>query len=183
MSKVIKQMEIDDLRGTFKEVRDLVLLTFEKLDAQSEYALRKALREKKVRLKQVKNSLTRKVFKELNFSVPDESDYWAKPTVLAFGPPGVATVSKAIDAELRNPKTAAKYRERVKVKGAIADGQPVAFDVAKTMPTREELIGQIVGMILGPASSIAACLTGPAGEVASQIQTLADKKEDGAPAA
>jgi ribosomal protein L10 len=183
VSKVIKKMEMDDLRGTFKDVRDLVLLTFDKLDSQGEYGLRKALREKKIRLKQVKNSLTRKVFKELNFSVPDESDYWQKPTVLAFGPAGVATISKAVEAELKDPKKAAKYRETVKVKGAIADGQPVAFDLAKTMPTREELVGQIVGMILGPAQSIAACLTGPAGEVASQIQTIADKKEDGAPAA
>jgi len=183
MSKVIKEMELNDLRGTFKDVRDLVLLSFDKLDAQGEYTLRKTLREKKIRLKQVKNTLTRKVFKEMNFSVPDDSDYWKKPTVVAFGPAAVATISKAIDAELRGPKTAAKYREKVKVKGAIADGQPIAFDLAKTMPTREELIGQIVGMILGPAQSIAACLTGPASSVASQIQTIAEKKEEGAPAA
>lgn len=183
MSKVIKEMEMNDLRGTFKDVRDLVLLTFDKLDSQNEFNLRKALREKKIRLKQVKNTLTRRVFKELNFSVPDESDYWKQPTVLAFGPAGVATISKAVEAELKDPKKAAKYREKVKVKGAIADGQPVAFDLAKTMPTREELIGQIVGMILGPAQSIAACLTGPASEVASQIQTIAEKKEDAAPAA
>ncbi len=182
MSKVIKEMELNDLRRTFEHVRDLVLLTFNKLDSGGEFQLRKSLREKKIRLKQVKNSLTRKVFKELNFAIPDDSDYWKQSTVLAFGPAGVATVSKAIEAELKNPKNAAKYNETIKIKGAIADGQPVTFELAKSMPTREELIGEIVGMILGPAQSLAACLTGPASQVASQIQTLAEKTEE-APAA
>ncbi|MFO0878289.1 MAG: 50S ribosomal protein L10 [Gemmataceae bacterium] len=183
MSKVIKQMELDDLRSTFKDVRDLVVLSTEKLDSLGDYTLRKTLRAQKIRLKVVKNTLTRKVFKENNFSIPDNSDYWKKPTTLAFGPGSIAQVSKAIDAELRNPKLAAMYKDKVVVKGAIADGQPVTFDVAKSMPTREDLIAQIVGMILGPGSAIAGCLTGPAASVASQIATLADKKEEDAPAA
>ena len=39
MSKVIKQMEMDDLRRTFDGVRDLVVLTSNKLTAQGEYTL------------------------------------------------------------------------------------------------------------------------------------------------
>lgn len=179
MSKVIKQMELDDLRRTFKDVRDMVVLSIEKLDSQGTYNLRRSLRAQQIRLKVVKNTLTRKVFKEMNISVPDNSDYWKNPTTLAFGPGAIAQVSKAIDAELRNPKNVAVYKDKVTIKGAIADGQPVAFDVAKSMPTREELIAQIVGMILGPAQSIAGCLTGPASSVASQIATIADRKEEG----
>ena len=53
---------------------------------------------------------------------------------------------------------------------------------ALVMPTRLEAIGEIIGMILGPASAIAGCLTGPGAQVASQIATIADKKEE-APAA
>jgi large subunit ribosomal protein L10 len=183
MSKVIKQMEMDDLKRTFKDVRDLVVLSAEKLTAQGEYTLRKTLRGKQIRLKAVKNSLTRKVFKELNLQVPDDSPYWQRPTMLAWGAGSIAQVSRDIEAELRAPKNAPLYREKVTVKGAIADGQPVPFDVAKTMPTREELIAQIVGMILGPGSAIAGCLTGPAATVAGQIQQLGEKKEEGAPAA
>ncbi len=184
MSKVIKQMEMDDLKRTFAGVRDLVVLSAEKLGAQGEYQLRKVMRQNNVRVRQVKNSLTRRVFKELNLSVPDDSPYWQKNTILAWSVVAggsIASVSKALDAELRNPKNAGLYREKVTVKGAIADGQPVSFDVAKSMPTREELIAQIVGMILGPGSAIAGCLTGPASQVASQIQQVSEKKEEGAP--
>ena len=48
--------------------------------------------------------------------------------------------------------------------------------LALKMPTREEAIAQIVGMILGPASAIAGCLTGPISQVASQIQKIGEKK-------
>ena len=51
------------------------------------------------------------------------------------------------------------------------------------MPTRLEAIGEIIGMILGPASEIAACLTGPVAQVASQIPRSAEKKDSAPPAA
>jgi ribosomal protein L10 len=183
MSKVIKQMEMDDLRQTFKDVRNMVVMSIEKLDCQVDYHLRKTLRDKKIRLKVVKNSLTRKVFKEMNISVPDDSDFWKRPTTVAWGTGSIAQISRDIEAELKNPKNALKYKEKVTIKGAIAEGQTVPFDVAKTLPTREEVIGQIIGMILGPGSAIAGCLTGPAASVASQIEKIGEKKEEGAPAA
>lgn len=182
MSKTIKQMQIASIEETFKSVRDLVVLSVKGLDCHADHAFRAALRKKNVRLQVVKNTLTRKVFGEMGMSVEADSPYWAGPTTLAWGPPGVsiAEVSRAVEGELKNPKTAASYKDKVAVKGAIAEGQPVKFDVALKMPTRLEAIGQIVGMILGPGSAIAGCLTGPASQVASQIQTISEKKEEGA---
>ena len=85
MSKVIKQMEMDDLKRTFQSVRDLVVLHIDKLSCQADHALRASLRKKNIRLKMVKNSLTRKVFQDLNIAVPDDSPIWQKSTVLAYG--------------------------------------------------------------------------------------------------
>ena len=51
------------------------------------------------------------------------------------------------------------------------------------MPTRLEAIGEVIGMILGPAQTIAAQLIGPASELASQLKTISEKKEEAAPAA
>jgi large subunit ribosomal protein L10 len=184
MSKAIKQMQIASIEDTFKTVRDLVVMSVKGLDCHADHALRAALRKKSIRLQVVKNSLTRKVFGEMGMTVGDDSPYWSGPTTLAWGAPGIsiAEVSRAVEAELKNPKTAATYKDKVAVKGAFAEGQPVKFDVALKMPTRLEAIGQIVGMILGPGSAIAGCLTGPASQIASQIQTLSEKKEEGAAA-
>jgi len=73
MSKVIKQMEMEDLRHTFNGVRDLVVLSIKGLNSLGEYSLRANLRKKKIRLKMVKNTLTRKVFAEMGM------DFGASP--------------------------------------------------------------------------------------------------------
>lgn len=182
MSKVIKQMEMNALRSAFENVRDLVVLSAERLSSQGEYTLRAAMRKKGVRLRVVKNSLCRRVFKDLNLQVPDDSPFWEKPTMLAWGGSSIAELSRNIDGELNNPKMAGLYKDkekkpRVAIKGAIADGSPVPFDQAKTMPTLPELLGQIVAAIIGPGAQLAACLEGPGGQLASQIQQISEKKE------
>jgi large subunit ribosomal protein L10 len=185
MSKLIKEMQMASIKDTFKEVRDLVVLSVKGLDCHADHAFRAALRKKQIRLQVVKNSLTRKVFGEMGMAISEDSPYWTGPTTLAFASPGISIseISRAIDAELKNAKMAAAYKDKVNVKGAIAEGQPVGFDVALKMPTRLEAIAQIVGMIVGPGSAIAGCLTGPASQVASQIQTISEKKEEPAAAA
>jgi ribosomal protein L10 len=123
MSKVIKQMEMDALKKAFGEVRDLVVLSVTKLNSGGEGSLRTVLSKKKIRLKVVKNSLTRRVFHEMGFGIPDDSPYWSGPTMLAWGQGvSIAEVSRAVEGEVFKGKTAAAYKDRVTVKGAIADG-------------------------------------------------------------
>jgi large subunit ribosomal protein L10 len=183
MSKVIKQMEMDALKQTFQNVRDLVVLSIKGLDCHADHALRSKLRKKNIRLQVVKNSLTRRVFSELGMNLNPESPYWAGSTVLAFGANSIAELSRAVEAELKAPKTSAVYKDKVVVKGAIAEGEEISFKEALDRPTREEAIGQILAMILGPGSAIAGCLTGPASQVASQIQKIAEKEPEPAAAA
>jgi large subunit ribosomal protein L10 len=187
MSKAIKEMQMQDLRGTFANVRDMVVLSLNKLTSAGEYNLRASLRKKGIRLKTVKNTLCRRVFKDLNFSVPDKSPYWSQMTVMAWGAGSIKELSNEISSELKNPKNAGLYKdkdkERVIVKGAIADGSPVPFAEALKMPTRLDLIAEILGMIGAPAGNLIAALTGVGNEIASQVQQVSEKKEDATPAA
>src|SRR5215212_3242771 len=112
MSKVIKQMEMDDLRRSFDGVRDMVVLTSAKLSAQGEYTFRAQLRKKGVRVRTVKNTLARRVLRELNLGIPDDSPYWKKQTMLAWGTTSIAELSKEVDAELKNPKNAGLYKSK-----------------------------------------------------------------------
>jgi large subunit ribosomal protein L10 len=180
MSKVVKQMELDTLRKTFSGVKNLVLLSTSKIDAPSEHNFRMQMRKKNVRLHQVKNTFGRKILGEMGISL---ENVWSGPTVFAWGPDNVKELSQAIDGLMTElGKKDPKIKEKVLIKCAVAEGQQVTFEEAKKMPTRVEILGQIVGMILGPASEIAAMLTGPASQVAGAIATIAEKKED-APAA
>lgn len=173
MSKAIKQMEMDVLKNTFKDVREMVLLSATGLSCTEDNQLRQTLRKKNIRLQLVKNSLTRRVFGELGIRV---QDCWAGPTFLAWGTGSLAELSRELE-------TLAKKFKQIKFKKAVSEGNEVSFDQALKMPTRTEAIGMIVSMIIGPASQIAAQVAGPAGQIAGQIQKISEKTEEVAPAA
>ena len=177
MSKLVKQMELDALSKTFQGVRDMILLAGDKIGSQLDSSFRKTLRDKKIRVQMVKNTLARKVFATNGITLEDK--VWSGTTLVAWGGESIKDLSKAVDALIKdvvkkNPKDDKKFR----VKTAVADGQPISLDMAMKMPTRLEAIGEIIGMIMGPASALASALTGPAMQVAGQIATLADRKED-----
>jgi large subunit ribosomal protein L10 len=186
MSKVIKQMEMSSLAQSFQGVRDLVVLSVKGLSGQADHGLRMALRKKNIRLQVVKNSLTRRVFHEMGLRIADDSPYWLGPTTMAWGTESAGELGRAIDAELKNPKLAAAYKDKVAIKGGIVDGQAIDFNTMKAMPTRAEAIAGVLAAIMGPYNAIVGCLTSPGGQVAGQIQSIAEKaekKEEAAPAA
>jgi ribosomal protein L10 len=181
MSKQIKQMEMDTLKHSFDGVRDLVLLSVKGLTSQTDNHLRLTLRKKNVRLHWVKNSLARRVFGEIGVTL---DKVWEGPTLFAWGSDSIKGLSKELDAIIKDlGKKDPKIGDKIKIKTAVADGQQVTFEQALKMPTRLEAIGEIIGMILGPASEIAAMLTGPASQIASQIETISKKEPESAPAA
>jgi large subunit ribosomal protein L10 len=168
MSKVIKQMEMSSLKTTFKDVRDMVLLSVVGLNSIADNQVRLALRKKGIRLQMVKNSLTRRVFADMGMKI-DKG--WEGPTTLAWGGSSVAELSKEISPLLK------KYEKIIKVKGVVADGQEVSFELALKMPTRAEALGRIITLALSPARRLASQILGPASQVAGQIKSLKDRKE------
>jgi large subunit ribosomal protein L10 len=179
MSKQIKQMQMDTLKATFQDVRELVLLSVSGLSCTADNQLRTNLRKKNIHVQMVKNSLARKVFGELGMAIPAESPYWAGTTWMAWGPESVAELSQELERQVLNNKA---LRDKVKVKGAITEGQAVPFSMALTRPTRSQAIAAVIAAILGPAQQIAAQIAGPASQIASQIQKISEKTEGAAPA-
>ena len=174
MSKQIKQMEMDNLKATFRDVRDLVVLSVTKQDCHADTQVRAALRKKNIRFKMVKNSLARRVFDELGIK---GNRLWEGSTFFAWGSSSIADLSKELDALI-------KKNDKLKVKGAIAEGLEVTFQQALAMPTRAEAIGRIVSLALSPAARLVSQILAPASTLAGQIKTLAEKgSAEGAPAA
>ncbi len=166
MSKPIKQLEMNSLKESMGGLRDLVLLSISGVNAVAENQMRLALRKKNIRLQVVKNSLASRVFKELGIGGLEA--HLQGPTTIAWGSTGVAELSKEIDAFLKKHK-------QIKPKAAVADGAIISFDEAKRFPTRAEAIGQVMGLVLGPARQLVALLQGPGARLAGQIKALADK--------
>jgi large subunit ribosomal protein L10 len=169
MSKKIKQMEMDALNQTFQEVRDLVLLSSSGVSAQADNQMRLALRKKNIRLQVVKNSLTRRVFDRLGIQLAGDG-FWAGPTLVAWGGGGPAELGRELQALTRK-------NDKIKVKGAVADGREIPFEVFVKLPTKAEAIGRVVSLALSPASRLVSQILAPAGRVAGQIKTLREKAE------
>jgi large subunit ribosomal protein L10 len=173
MSKKIKELELNDLRATFKGVRDFVLLEPLKLDAAADYALRKGLREKRVRVKMVKNTFVKKVFDENGVKV----DPGSGPTLLCWGADSAKALGTAVDAMLKQLRPDPKVPAKIKEKIGVADGEAMPLEKLKEIPTKQEAIGAVVAAILGPGSAIAAALIGPAGQLAGILKAIEEKAE------
>jgi large subunit ribosomal protein L10 len=166
MSKEIKQLEMNDLKNTFQDVRDLVVLSVTKQDCHADHGLRTSLAKKNIRLKMVKNSLARRVFGDLGINV---DKLWDGPTVVAWGSSSMADLSKELDALI-------KKNDKLKVKGAVAEGLEITFQQALKMPTRAEALGRLVSLVLSPASRLMSQIMAPASNIAAQIKTLTEAK-------
>jgi len=173
MSKKIKELELAALRKTFSGVKNYVILEPIKVDSATEFEFRKRLREKKAKAQLVKNTFLKKVFTENGIAV----DGLAGPTLLCWGTDSIKELSTTVDGVIRDLKKDPKAPDKFKVKTAVADGQPVPMDVAKTMPTRLEAIGDVLNALLSAGSNIAGCLTGPATQLAGILKAIEEKGE------
>ena len=173
MSKVVKQMEMEDLTQTFKDVKDLVLLSVSGLNATVDNQIRLGLRKKNIRFRVVKNTLAQRVFASLGVTI---GDVWTGPTTVAWGAGSAAELAKEVDAIAR------KHDKAFKVKTGVAEGQPIAFDQMVKLPTRTEAIANVIMLMLSPARRLAGQIIGPGGALASQIKKIGEKKEEPAAA-
>jgi large subunit ribosomal protein L10 len=167
MSKQVKQLEMDALKTTFKDVRDMVVLSTTGVGCTADNQMRLGLRKKNIRLHIVKNSLARRVFDELGVEL---GDIWSGPTALAWGAGSLAELSRELAA-------LAKKNDKIKFKGAVSEGAPLPFERALTMPTRTEAIARAISLALSPASRLATQILSPAARVAGQLKTLGERSE------
>src|SRR5437870_2792069 len=98
MSKVIKQMQMDALKSTFHNVRDMVILTTAKLNCAATHTFRFNLRKKHVHVQMVKNSLCQRVFNELGMKI---DGCWSGPTLVVWGGNSLSELSKDIEGLIR----------------------------------------------------------------------------------
>ena len=179
MSKKIKALELTALRNVFGTARDYIVVAPEKVDAATDYQFRKALREKKIKVQLVKNSYAKKIFAEngLNFG-----DVWSGPTLLCWGGANIKELSNTVDKTIKDLKKDPKAPDKFKIKTAVSDGHPVTMDVAKTLPTREEAIGNVLGCAIAPGANLAAAILGAGSTLLAVVKAIEEKAKTDAPA-
>lgn len=168
MSKYVKNLLIESVRAELGETRDMLVVDTSRMDANATNRWRGALREKSIRALTVQNSLARKALNDLGVSALDP--VLKGPSTLIWGGEDIVALSKEISKW-------AKEIDQLEIKGGALEGTSLtADDVDKLSksPSREELIGQIVGMALSPGATLSAALLGIGGKLASQIEKISE---------
>lgn len=177
MSKVVKKMMMDDLCQAVGECREVLVVDVSKLDGVTSNKWRVALQQKKIHAVGVKNAVARKALGDVGLT--GLGKVLTGPSTLIFGGEDIVALSREITEWAQKIKT-------LEIRGgAVGETSLSAADVESLSksPGRKELLGQLAGLILSPGAQLAAALLGPGGKVAGCVKALADKSEDGAPAA
>ncbi len=179
MSKLVKNMLIDDIRKKLTGVNDALLVNVIGLNSEATAKLRSDLRKKNIHLAVVKSSLAR-IATQGTPLAPAFADCEGSLAVVWGGDDIVSLAKEVVRiSEL-------KEFDKLESKGAAVDGEGLGADGIKAVsswPSRGELLSKIAGQILGPGSQLAAQLIGIGGTLAGQIkQKLEDleKAEGGA---
>ena len=72
-----------------------------------------------------------------------------------------------------------KKDETIELRGIFFDGEVYVGDdgvkKVSTLPTREEAIGNLVGLILGPGARLAGALKGPGSQLGALLKAIGEK--------
>lgn len=128
--------------------------------------LRGKLRDQNGEYRVVKNTLTKRVAKELGVEGLDS--FLEGPTAIAFGYDDPAAIAKAVlDYSNDNKPT-----QLPAVKAAVLDGKVLGPDQLKaiaSLPSREVLMAQLMGLILAPHRNLLGVVNAPGRQVATVV--------------
>ena len=172
MTREEKSQVIEELTAQLAESSNFYLTDISGLNAVATSDLRRACFKANVRLAVVKNTLLEK---EMEAS---DKDFGALPTTLK----GNTSVmySETGNAPAKVIKAFRKKSDKPFLKGAyieeavyIGDDQ---LDMLVDIKSREELIGEIIGLLQSPAKNVVSALQSSGGKLSGIIKTLSQKE-------
>jgi ribosomal protein L10 len=179
MSKLVKDLVTDQLKRELDGVQDLLLVNVVGLSANSTSSLRKALRQKNIKLMVIKNSLARRATEGTQLAPAFEGSQGT--LALVWGASDIVALAKEV-VKLAGDKEFAAFETRGGVMGG-ARLQPQEVHQVSKWPSREEQLSILLGQILAPGGLLASQLASAGGALASQIKQRGEGEEEAAPSA
>ena len=173
MSKAIKDMLVDDLKGRLTGVGEVIVVSLGKLDAQKTTQLRQSLRKKRISLQLVKNSLARRAMEGTPLA-PAFSES-AGMLAIAWGGEDVVDLAKELDR-----LQGVKDFEGFECRGGALDGARLdAGDVKRVAkwPTRAEQLSILSGQISSLGGRLSGQILAAGGNLAGQLKSRVEDLE------
>lgn len=159
------------LTDIFKKSKSVVFVNFHGLKVSEANHLRQGLRDKDIGYFVAKKTLLKKILGEQHFSgdVP-----------LLEGETGIAYGEDLVEPAKSVAEFAKKNKSSLKLLGGIMESRFLSFLEVSTLaaiPSREVLLGQLVGVLSGPVRGLATVLSGvPRGFVVA-LNQMAQKRD------
>ncbi len=169
-----KQAIVAEVNETASQAISLVVADARGVNVTDMTELRSQARANGVNLRVVKNSLAKRAFEGTEFECLQEA--LAGPSLFGFSmeDPGAAA---------RLFKDFAKQNENFEVKVLSISGQMLSkdqLDVLATLPTLDQALGQLAGLILAPVTKLVRTFNDVPSQVTRVVAAVRDQKEQDA---
>jgi large subunit ribosomal protein L10 len=168
MSKVLRRKMVDELAEKLKGETNLVLLDAKGLTGIQTTELRKSLREDKLKLRLVKNSVALHTFKKLGIAGFDAQ--LNGMSALVYGGDPLAMAKRLTAYKEKHNKGA--------VKAAYIEGKsmsPSSIEALSKLPGRQELLSQLLGLMNAVTVKFVSTLNEIPRSFVGTLQAVADK--------
>ncbi len=153
MAKVeLKAPIVEEISANIKDAKSIVVVDYRGLTVEQDTILRKSLRENNITYKVYKNTLIKRAIAGTEFE---------GLTDCLEGPTAIAISTEDATAPARVICKFAKDAPKLEVKSGIVEGTVYdAKGIAQiaTVPSREELLGKLLGSIQSPIANFARVL-------------------------
>jgi large subunit ribosomal protein L10 len=174
-SRAEKAELIDEIGEKLDEYPIIYLTNFSGLSVAQSNDLRGRFREAGVDYQVTKNTLAQIALDRLE-GMDALEEFFHGPTAVAYSedPAKPARVIQDFveDEDVERPELKVAW-----IEGELYEG-PEALDTLADLKSREELIGEIVGLLQSPAQNIAGALTGPGSTLAGILESLAEEDDE-----
>ena len=178
MPQQYKIDKVAEIESRIAENAGLFVVNYNGLTVKQAQELRHQLRECGAEMKVYKNNLVKIALK--NQEQPEIDEILAGPVAYVFYETEPVEAAKALK------DFSAKSKGVLEIKGGIVEGtyydaagMAVSADDVKAiaeLPTKDQLLGQIAGLISGFARDIAVCVNGVSSGLARSIQQVSEQK-------
>ena len=169
-----QQYKIDKVAEIESHIADsngVFVVGYNGLTVKQAQELRHQLREVGAEMKVYKNNLTRLALK--NQEQPEIDEILVGPLAYVFYSQDPVEPAKALK------EFATKSKGVLEIKGGISEGKAVSAEEVNAiadLPTKDQLLGQIAGLINGFARDIAVCVNGVSSGLARTVPQISEQK-------